>query len=213
MLTERVHGFMDRLRVMLNNRRTWAVLLFAATSGAAFEGVGAVAGPFLLDQGLSADDVGIFFAVPAVVGMIVGAVAGGILADRVERRRAVAITLVFVVFIVFGLAAATASSHDAIRVLVPGLLAVLYVCIGMFTATSYALFMDATSADLGATQFSTYMGATNGCEMWSAYAVGKLHAALGYSVAFSMLATASALSLWILKGLRLQSKQAQMLQG
>jgi hypothetical protein len=65
----------------------------------------------------------------------------------------------------------------------------------------------------GFSQFSTYMGATNGCEMWSAYAVGKLHAALGYSVAFSVLATASVLSLWILKGLRLQSKQAQILQG
>jgi hypothetical protein len=69
----------------------------------------------------------------------------------------------------------------------------------MFTASSYALFMDITNPKLGATQFSAYMGATNGCEAWSGYTVGKLHTAFGYSVAFTLMSFVSLTTLIVLR--------------
>jgi MFS family permease len=52
--------------------------------------------------------------------------------------------------------------------------------IGAFTSASYALFMDISRPAIAATQFSAFMGATNGCESWSSFASGKLIAAYGY---------------------------------
>jgi len=68
------------------------------------------------------------------------------------------------------------------------LFAALYVAIGLFTASSYALFMDLTDPRLGATQFSAYMGATNACESWSAVLGGRLIASSGYPAAFAVMA-------------------------
>jgi len=55
--------------------------------------------------------------------------------------------------------------------------------------------MDLTDARLGATQLSAAMSATNLCESWSAFAVGRLAGALGYGAAFSWMAAASLLAL------------------
>jgi hypothetical protein len=81
-------------------------------------------------------------------------------------------------------------------------LAVLYLAIGLFTASSYALFMDLTDPRLGATQFSGFMGATNLCESWSALAVGKLVAGAGYPLAFMVMAGVALLTFPILQFLR-----------
>jgi len=199
----RAIDFSERMRGILTSKNTWFVLLFAGTSGAAFESVGAVAGPFLLDQGFSKADVGVFFSIPSVLGMMSGALAGGYLADRLPRRTAVAVTLGIMVLGVLGLAVLTGAAPDGQpSLLLLPLMGLLYVSIGMFTATSYALFMDATEPSLGATQFSAFMGATNGCEAWSAYAVGKLQGASGYSSGFLFMAAVSILSLPILRFIR-----------
>ena len=52
--------------------------------------------------------------------------------------------------------------------------------IGVFTAASYALFMNLTQPGIAATQFSTFMGAVNGCEAWSVYMLGVLVVRAGY---------------------------------
>ena len=84
----------------------------------------------------------------------------------------------------------------------PVLLGGVYLGIGVLTAASYALFMDLTRPALGATQFSTFMAATNGCEAWATYSVGRLAGSLGYGPAFLGMAFASLLSLPILWWLR-----------
>jgi MFS transporter, PAT family, beta-lactamase induction signal transducer AmpG len=207
-LPQRVSEFGVRMKKMLLSRNTWFVLLFAAIGGAGFEGVGAVAGPFLLDQGFSKQDVGLFFSIPSVIGMMAGALVGGVLADRLDRRHAAALTLSLVALDVVGLAVATAHELGVSPDILLFLLGLLYVFIGMFTATSYALFMDATEPGLGATQFSAFMGATNGCEAWASYTVGKLQGTLGYSLAFSALAGVSLLALPIIKTLRFPSRKS-----
>jgi len=64
------------------------------------------------------------------------------------------------------------------------LLTLLYFGIGLFTAASYAFFMDITEPRLAATQFSAFMGATNLCESWSAFTIGRMIALFGYPAAF-----------------------------
>ena len=67
------------LRQAFSSRRTWWGLAFAATSGAAFEAVGALRGPLLNDRGIPRDTEGFFLAIPVVAAMAFGAIIGGIL--------------------------------------------------------------------------------------------------------------------------------------
>lgn len=182
--------FAAALREALGRRNTWMGLAFAAIGGAAFEAAGAVAGPFLIDQGLGEEAVGAFY-LAAVAVMLLGALAGGWVSDRAGRRRTVLGFLLLTSGCVFALALAVAAGAGV--GMLEGLLLLLYFVIGLFTASSYALFMDITDRRLGATQFSAYMGGTNLCESWAAFGVGRLHAWQGYAVAF---ATMAALSLW-----------------
>jgi dipeptide/tripeptide permease len=71
----------------------------------------------------------------------------------------------------------------------------IYFAIGLFTAASYAWLMDGTDPKLAATQFSAYMGATNGCEIWAVLVVGRLVPWTGYAVAFAAMAVVSLLAI------------------
>lgn len=190
-IIDRFRRLGSRLRSASRSPVTWAGLLFAATAGAGFEAVGAVAGPFLIDRGSTSEEVGAFFALNSVMGMAAGAIVGGYLADRLGKRAAVSTFLVLMTVCILGLAALDYDSgKQAGAWLIPAM-TVLYVCIGLFTASSYALFMEITDPALGATQFSAFMGATNGCESWSAFAVGKVIPLMGYPAAFSLLGLVS----------------------
>jgi hypothetical protein len=82
------------------------------------------------------------------------------------------------------------------------LLAAMYLFVGLFTAASYALFMDLTDPRVGGTQFSAFMAATNGCESWSTLAGGRIAGASGYPAAFAVMCAASLASLVLLRPLR-----------
>ena len=176
---------------VLTRKTTWLGLGIALTAGAAFEGVGAVAGPFLIDRGHSEQAVGGFYTA-SVVAMLLGALGGGVLADRRGHRRALALSVLGVAAWVFVIAGAEAVG--AVDLLLP-LMVCLYAGIGALTASSYALFMDLTDPRLAGTQFSAFMGATNGCEAWAAAAAGSVAVAWGYAPAFAALALASLVAL------------------
>jgi len=198
-MRERWQEFAARVKSALQIRASWFGLLFALIAGAGFEAVGAVAGPFLLDRGLTSEHVGTFFALPVIVGMTGGSLLGGILSDKLGRRRAVALFLALLAVDILMLVGADVWSNGRATHLLTALLAILYFCIGLFTASSYALFMDITHPALGATQFSAYMGATNACESWAAFVVGGLIANWSYPVAFTAMAAVSLLALPVLK--------------
>ena len=183
--------YRTKVKTILRKKSTWMGLLFAGLGGAAFEAVGSVAGPFLIDRGLDTGTVGFFFALPTVLAMLLGALVGGWVADSLERTRAVRGSLGAVVVIVLALSLHSGLGDPSSSAVTLSLMAALYCAIGLFTVSSYALFMDLTDRSLGATQFSAFMAATNGCEAWSAFAVGRLVGPLGYSVAFFLLALVS----------------------
>jgi MFS family permease len=156
-----------------------------------------VAGPLLIDAGLDRRWVGIFF----IVFALPGALAGGRLADRLGHRGAVTWLVVAMAAVIGLIAAALTMGIGGLGGLVV-LMGTLYVLIGAFTASSYAMFMDITRKELGATQFSAYMGATNLCEAWSARSVGALHGRFGYGPAFGIMAGISLVALPILMAIR-----------
>jgi len=165
------------LRVLgaaLATRRVWAGLAFAALGGAAFEAVGGTAGPLLVDLGVGAERVGLFYALPALLCMGAGALLGGRLADRRPRRRACVLGVLLVVGAVAALALSVRAGVRGDAVL--ALLGAVYLVLGTLTAASYALFMDLSDPRAGGTLFSAFMGATNLCEAWAVMAAGRLAA-------------------------------------
>ena len=182
----RLHRFIQVLGQVLSRKTTWMGLLFAAFGGTAYEAVGAVGGPMLIDKGAVQDSVGLFFAAPAVLCMAGGALLGGRVGDRFGRQRAVVGSMLSIAATTVLIALTFAFSASPSPLFFA--LGLLYLLIGAFTASSYALFMDVTDARLGATQFSALMGTTNLCEAWSSLAVGWLIGRLGYPWALCVMA-------------------------
>lgn len=198
-LKQSVRQFTQTLREVLAQRATWVGFAFALIGGTAYEAVGSVAGPFLIDRDLNKEEVGYFFAIPSIVSMIAGSLIGGYLSDRFERRKSVMIFIAFLAGVILLLAAADLWGNQESATLIVALLSLMYFGIGLFTASSYGLFMDLTNPKLGATQFSAFMGGTNLCESWSAFAVGKLIVASSYGVAFGTMAVVSLIAIPFLK--------------
>lgn len=195
-LGERLRILGGALLEMVTARRTFAGLGFALLGGAAFEAVGGTAGPLLVDLGLTQSQVGDFYALPVIVCMALGALAGGFLADRLPRRRACATAVLIVAALVMALALAVLTGTRGTSLL--ALLAVNYLALGMLTASSYALFMDLSNPRAGATQFSAFMGATNLCEAGAVYATGRIAmdgGPSGYAIGWLAMAGVSLLAL------------------
>jgi MFS family permease len=188
---------------LVRSRRTGWGLAFALTAGAAFEGLGAVQGPLLLERGLDEAFVGGLLALPVVLGTAAGAVSGGWAADRFGHGRLV--VLGAAAFVLPALAIGFGVGDGALPA-DPGLVRLLFLAeavgIGLFTAASYALLMDAAPLPgLTATRFSLFMGGTNGCEAWAGLAMGRLAPALGWGPALAILAGVSAAALVLLRPL------------
>jgi MFS family permease len=201
-------GFSSHLKVVVRRRTTWLGLAFALTGAAAFEATGQMAGPYLLDRGVAEESVGVFFGVIVVAAMLVGGLAGGRLADRWGRVRSTAIFLIGFTTAVVALAIYDIASQNAAPQVLFTLLGAMYFMIGMFIASSYALFMKLSDARLGGTQFSAFMSATNGCESWSVFAGGRIAAAGGYPMGFIALSAVSLLSLPLLKLISLATRSS-----
>lgn len=192
----------EDVRAALVQRPFWFAMLFALLGGAAFKSLEVVYGPFLVDRGYSEKEIGLFSAGPMILLMIAGSLLGGRLADRFARRTFVALALLSFVLPIAGLALSDRlwSAQRGPHLLIG--LALTALGIGIFTAASYALFMDLTRPTIAATQFSAFMGATNGCESWSSYTIGWIIAAAGYPVGMLVMCGVSLAALPLLLGMR-----------
>lgn len=194
--------FLHTVSEVFRQRRTWLGLAFALVGAAAFEATGALAGPYLVDHGASKAEIGTFLSLVVVGCTLLGGLVGGWCSDRWGRLRSVAGSLGVFVIMILGLAGVEFARPDAGLLVRYVLLAGMYLGVGLFTVSSYALFMDLTDRRLGATQFSTYMAATNGCESWSARLGGQLAAGPGFGVMFLVMSLVSLASLMVLHAIR-----------
>lgn len=193
----RLGAFRETLGQVLRRRETWLGILLALVAFAGFKGAGDLAGPFLVDQGLAQSQVGHFYT-GALVAMIVGALGGGWAADRFGNARAIRAFVVITMLVVVATATAARITAAGGPAIIAGMLGV-YACAGLLTASTYALLMQLTDPKLGATQFSAYMGAVNGCEAWAGFTAGQLAERFDYPAAFVALALVSLLA-WPLVG-------------
>jgi MFS transporter, PAT family, beta-lactamase induction signal transducer AmpG len=196
------------LQLVLRRPTTWLGIALALIAFAGFKAVGDIAGPFLVDQGLAQAQVGHFFT-GALVAMIVGALAGGWAADRFGNVRAIRAFVVTAVLVIVFTSIATQLADAGHAIIVAGMLGV-YVCAGLLTASCYALFMQLTDPKLGATQFSAYMGAINGCEAWAGFTAGQLAERFDYPAAFVTVALVSLLAWPLLGRIRRQRDTAAL---
>lgn len=195
----RVARFSTTLREVLRRKTTRLAIGFALVAGAGFEAAGAMAGPLLIDLGATTATTGWFFALPVVAAMAMGGWWGGRWSDGGSRPRRLAWAL-------GGLSAAVllVALTVGLGIAVPGVIVALTLCyfaVGAFTAISYALFMDLTDSRLGGTQFSTYMAATNGCEVWAVATGGVLVGRLGYAPGLGLMALLGLIGLVFLQAI------------
>ncbi|MEX2272981.1 MAG: MFS transporter [Vicinamibacterales bacterium] len=206
-LTGRARAFGAVLGSMFRTRTMWLGLAFALVSAAAFEATGQLAGPFLIDRGVAGSTIGVFFGLFVVAATLAGGLIGGRMSDRQGRIRTVAVFLVGFVAMIAALAAADLGGGPPVVLM--ALLTGMYFFVGLFTAASYALFMDLTDPRTAGTQFSTFMAATNGCESWSALAGGRVAGGAGYPAAFLVMSVVSLASLPLLRALRREGRTGE----
>lgn len=204
---ERFAVFLSSLRQILADRVTWLAIGFALVAGAGFEAVGALTGTYLPDRGVSTEDTGWFRAFAVLGAMIVGGLVGGALSDRLGVRKASALFLVALAGCNSLLSLADLRGWPAQWLLV--LIAVMYFAYGMFISASYALFMSVTDHRVAATQFSAFMAATNGCEVWSGWLGGQIVERAGYAMAFLTLSILSLAALPLLALLKRTPRRCQ----
>ena len=194
-LRVRFGQFGRSLRAAATHRNTWLGVMIALISGAGFEALGAMLGPMMVEAGHTTEAIG-WWRTAWVGAMIAGAWLGGMVSDKLGHRRSVVAFLVLLTLFVAIVGLVQAYTGDIN--LLPWSVTLAYFGMGLFLATSYALFMDLTDPRIGGTQFSTFMGATNGCEAWAGAAGGRLAAGLGYAPAILIMAGVSLLSLPLL---------------
>jgi len=181
------------MRVVATGLLFWLAVAFALTGGAAFEAFGALAGALFSDLGYPRETIAGVFGVISPLAMVIGALLGGTLADRIGRVPLCAATVV--------LLAAAVAGFDALPAGRPGLawqaaLCLFYGLVGMFTAVSYSLFMQISArSTMAATQFSVLMALTNACEVWAGYTGGQIAGRGDYGTAFAVMAGLSLLAL------------------
>jgi len=191
-------SFGGLVRGFLKSRLAWMGVGFALLAGAGFETVGALAGPYLVDHEFNQEEIGWFLGVPAVIGMLVGSLMGGWLSDRIGKTRAAGLMVALLAALIsaLGVLEGLGWLGDSSRM---AWLGMIYIAVGLFTASSYALFMNLADRRLGATQFSAFMAATNGCEVWAGWAGGQLAGRFGYPFGFVAMAIVSLLGLPFLR--------------
>ncbi len=186
-------------RCAFTQRSTWWGVAFALVAGAGYKSFEAVYGVYLVDRGVSQQVIGMFTAGPMIGALVIGSMLGGWLADRVGCFRFVRTALMVVVGLIAILASLDFVSDSTGSLPLFVLLVLIGVGIGVFTAASYAMYMNLTQPAIAATQFSTFMGAVNGCESWSVYILGRLIAGWGYGPGFLAMCLLSLLALPMLR--------------
>lgn len=179
-LSHRFWEILDLVRQALLLRQTYIGVAFALFAGAAMKSLEVIEGPFLIDRNYAEAEIGLFFSVPVIGCKILGSLLGGWLADRFGHRLCVGGSLIVGVFLIMALACSDLIIGEQGGEHLFVLLGMIAFVVGIFTAASYAYYMDLTLKGLAATQFSGYMGAINGCEFWSGWLIGQIIAEANY---------------------------------
>lgn len=178
-------------------RATLLGLLLFLLAPAASGLIGPLLVPLLKNRlGYSDAEIGTLNGLLSNVASVVGALAGGILSDRIGRRRA--ITLFTIVTVALYAAFGGLAYLWSERPFVYGYVILLALAEGMLQATYLSLAMDLSNPAVGGTQFTTYMAVSNLRHSWTSWAGGRFAAALPAPMMFALAAAVQAASLLLL---------------
>jgi MFS transporter, PAT family, beta-lactamase induction signal transducer AmpG len=161
--------------------KTKTVLLIALFSPLVFmnEGIMSFIIPIYMRDGLGLGDVQIgFIAMILPVFLAVGSLAGGILTDKIGRKKALYLFIGFNIVCTVSLIIADSWWR----------LSIIYGMIGFFmgghSTVSCALFMDVTNPRIGATQYGIFTGIANVGLNGAGMVTGTLAVSLGFARTF-----------------------------
>lgn len=161
----------------------WLGALIAVAAPIGYAMVGTVTTRLLrADVGLVEEQIALLSGVVEPTAGIVGALIGGIAADRLGARKIMAAAMVGMAgcMVVFGLSAAMWSSMSFLIVY----FLVFNLFMNGFSAASLGYYMSLSNPAIGATQFAAYMAATNFTYSWTSWAGGRIADDHGYTVLF-----------------------------
>lgn len=130
------------------------------------------------------------------VGSVIGALAGGLLSDRLGRGRAIFVATIASALPLCGWAAVAASPEQGPAVW--ALNAADGLAQGLIETTLLALCMDLTDPAVGGTQFTIFMAATNLKNAWATRLGGELSAHLSVPAMYGTAAAVQVLPLLLL---------------
>lgn len=181
------------LRAFFGTRQSRAGLLFALVPAGAYGLSLALSTNLSVELGLSDSEIGQLGLISTVLAAS-GCVAGGLLSDRLGRRKAIAMYIAATVVPTLYLAAlmsrlgwempaANAEHKAAPAVLITAFWTVSLVFAfiqGLISGTRTALYMDICDPAVAATQFTAYMSLLNFVIFYSSLWQGRALAAWGY---------------------------------
>lgn len=195
---ERAAGLYRELWHAIRSGGIWLGFLLALTAPAAFKSLEAIMGPFLIDRGYTEYQIGQFTSTFFIAGMIVGSLLAGQLAKRFASVKFVAFAVGVNVLAIAAVAISDELAGETRGVHLLMLLTLVSITIGWFTVSLYYWLMNLTNPRLAATQFTAFMAATNACEAWSTWLIGKVQVTYGYPTAILCLCGITTLATVIL---------------
>jgi PAT family beta-lactamase induction signal transducer AmpG len=178
-------------------RSTALALPLFMLAGAAGGLLGPMSVPLFKNQlGYSDAEIGTLNGLISNVASVGGALAGGILSDRIGRRRAIVIFVLLTsgIYLAVGSLAPLWTS----RTFLYSYVVTIAVAEGMLQATFLSLAMDLSNPAVGGTQFTAYMSAQNVKNTWTSWLGGMAAASLGAPLMFAVAAAAQAAVLLLL---------------
>ena len=193
---------------VLQQPQTWWGIAFALVAGAAFKSFEVIYPLYswsIVVSGIST--IGYFTAGPMIGAMVIGSILGGWSSDRAGCSPLARNTLIALAGLISLVAFYDHATEGVVGWPLFAMLILIGLAMGVFTAASYALFMNLTQPGIAATQFSTFMGAVNGCESWSVYVLGLLVTAGGYDLGLLTMCAISLFAIPILARLQYHNDQ------
>ncbi len=153
-------------------------------SGLGFEAMGAVVGPFLLEQGLLQNQVG-WALTGNIIFMLGGSLWGGFVSDKFSSVRTFIFSgcLLAISISLLGLLSGPLSPVPLVVLLFS-----CYFLTGVFISASYSFYMAQAKGELESTRFTFLMAMTNLCESVAAFSIGKILYYFVNSYAFAFFA-------------------------
>lgn len=147
------------------------------------------------DLGLSAKSLWLLSAIGTPAG-VVGAMLGGAIADKLDARKTMAISMAAIALVLFGFGSLENLWPSYAFLIVFTVLLQLTVC--AYNASSLGFYMTLSNPALGATQFTTYMAMTNLCYSFTAPYGGRMADRFGPSKSFLIAAAIQLVSIPLL---------------